>query len=544
MKLRNLKIGHRLGAGFGTLIVLMIAITAIGAMQLWQSNARLGAVVNERYPATVLVNTIKADLTDMVGNMRNILVINEAAASQTELALMEQSGAFVEENSAKLATMMNRSPVEREHIATLNTRRKDFNEMRDRFVALVKQGQMLPARDLMMSQVRPFAESYVASVDGLVVYQGKQAEAEGAQAAAATMLSLRLMGAMVLAASIIGIVLSIVVTRGITRPLNDAVAVAGKVADGDLSIDIEVGSTNEIGALMQSLKEMNGSLADIVGEVRGSTDSIATASVEIASGTAQLSVRTEQQADSLRTTSGALGELNETVRQNANNAEMANQLGTAAVATALKGGAVVGQVVTTMNLIKESSRRIGDIIGVIDGIAFQTNILALNAAVEAARAGEQGRGFAVVASEVRNLAHRSAAAAKEIKGLIGDSVVKVEAGHALVEQAGKTMAEIELSVEKVTSIVSQISAACRAQSTGINSVTESIVLMDDMTQQNAALVEEAMAATASLRDQAAVLTEVVNVFKLDAEEEPLEAAPEQAVRAPQPMPRRALRLAA
>jgi methyl-accepting chemotaxis protein len=517
MKLRNLKIGHRLGAAFGALIALMLAITAIAGVQLWNSNARLSAVVNERYPATVLVNTIKADLTDMVGSMRSILIQADASASQTDLSLMAQSAGFVEENSVKLARMMNGSDEERAHIATLNTRRKDFNEARDRFVDLVKQDQMLPARDLMISQVNAFAQSYVAAVDSLIASQGKQAEAEGAAADKAARLSLRLMGVMAIVAAATGIVLSVLVTRGITRPLNDAVAVAGRVARGDLSATIAVNSRDEIGALMASLGEMTASLADIVGNVRGGTDSIATASVQIAAGTVQLSERTEQQANSLRTTSAAIGELNQTVRDNANHAEMANQLGTTAANTALKGGEVVGQVVSTMNLIKESSRRIGDIIGVIDSIAFQTNILALNAAVEAARAGEQGRGFAVVASEVRNLAHRSATAAREIKVLIADSVDRVETGNVLVGQAGRTMNEIELAVQKVTHIVAQISAASRAQSGGIESVTESIVVMDDMTQQNAALVEEAMASTESLRQQAAALAEAVSVFTLVGE---------------------------
>jgi methyl-accepting chemotaxis protein len=517
MKLRNLKIGHRLGAAFGALIALMLAITAIAGVQLWSSNARLGAVVNERYPATVLVNTIKADLTDMVGSMRSILIQADASASQTDLSLMAQSAGFVEENSVKLARMMNGSEEERAHIATLNTRRKDFNEARDRFVDLVKQDQMLPARDLMVSQVNAFAQSYVAAVDSLIASQGKQAEAEGAAADKAARLSLRVMGVMAIVAAATGIVLSVLVTRGITRPLNEAVAVAGRVARGDLSATIAVNSRDEIGALMASLGEMTASLAGIVGNVRGGTDSIATASVQIAAGTVQLSERTEQQADSLRTTSAALGHLNQTVRDNANHAEMANQLGTTAADTALKGGEVVGQVVSTMNLIKESSRRIGDIVGVIDSIAFQTNILALNAAVEAARAGEQGRGFAVVASEVRNLAHRSATAAREIKVLIADSVDRVETGNVLVAQAGKTMNEIELAVQKVTHIMAQISAASRAQSCGINSVTESIVVMDDMTQQNAALVEEAMASTESLRHQAAALAEAVSVFTLVGE---------------------------
>ncbi|MES2320809.1 MAG: methyl-accepting chemotaxis protein [Pseudomonadota bacterium] len=516
MKLKNLKIGHRLGAGFGLIIMLMIGMTALSAFQLWQGDRRIGVIVQEKYPATVLVNTIKADLADMVGNMRNILIINDARSSDTELSLMQQSAGFVEENSAKLATMMNGSDEERQHIATLNGRRATFNEQRDRFVALVKQDNMAEAKDLMLSQIRPFAESYTAAVDTLIQYQGKQAEDAGQMAAAATTRALRLMAAGVLAASLTGLALAVLVTRGITRPLNEAVSMAGKVANGDLSSAITATSQDEIGALMASLSNMNSSLARIVGEVRGGTDSIATASIEIASGTAQLSARTEQQAGALRDTSSAVGELDETVRQNAANAELANQLGTSAAATALKGGNVVGQVIATMDLIKNASRKIGDIIGVIDSIAFQTNILALNAAVEAARAGEQGRGFAVVAAEVRSLAHRSAGAAREIKALIGDSVDKVDNGHVLVEQAGKTMTEIELAVNKVTAIVAEISKATRAQSSGIHAVNEAIVQMDDMTQQNAALVEEAMASTESMRDQAAALAGAVSVFKLEA----------------------------
>jgi methyl-accepting chemotaxis protein len=530
MRQLKLRIGHRLGAGFGTLIVLMIIITGIGALQLWQSNARIRVIIDERYPATVLVNTIKADLTDMVGNMRNILLINDVQASQTQLSLMQQSAEFVEESSARLATMMVGSDEEHQHIANLNRKRADFNELRERFIALVKEEQLGPAKDMMLSQIQPFAESYVAAVDSLVQYQGKQVEAAGEQAAAATALSLKIMAAIALAASMVGVALSILVTRGITRPLNDAVALAGQVANGDLSVDIAVRSTDEIGTLMLSLKNMNSSLASIVGDVRGGTDSIAMASVEIASGTARLSERTEQQSNSLHATSTAVGELNAAVRQNADDAELANQLGTSAAATALTGAEVVGRVVSTMNLIKESSRRIGDIIGVIDSIAFQTNILALNASVEAARAGEHGRGFAVVAAEVRNLAHRSADAAREIKGLIVDSMGRVDTGHELVEQAGATMIDIQDAVRKVTAIVGQISASTLAQSAGINAVTEAVMQMDGMTQQNAALVEEAMASTEALREQAAALAGAVSVFKLERTLEEGEATEMQPVR--------------
>jgi methyl-accepting chemotaxis protein len=266
--------------------------------------------------------------------------------------------------------------------------------------------------------------------------------------------------------------------------------------------------------LLQALKDMNESLVRIVGEVRAGTDTIGTASGQIATGNLDLSSRTEAQAGSLEQTAGSMEELTSTVKQNADNARQANQLVVSASDVAVKGGAVVGQVVHTMGSIKESSRKIVDIIGVIDGIAFQTNILALNAAVEAARAGEQGRGFAVVATEVRNLAQRSAAAAKEIKALIGDSVEKVDAGSKLVDDAGATMNEIVTSVKRVADIMSEITAASQEQSTGIEQVNQAIAQMDEATQQNAALVEEAAAAAMSMQDQAGNLSMVVSVFKL------------------------------
>jgi len=271
-----------------------------------------------------------------------------------------------------------------------------------------------------------------------------------------------------------------------------------------------------MGQLMQALKDMNGSLAKIVGEVRSGTETIATASGQISRGNLDLSSRTEQQASSLEETASAMEELTGTVRQNSDNARQANTLALSASEVAVKGGAVVSQVVDTMGSINESARKIVDIIGVIDGIAFQTNILALNAAVEAARAGEQGRGFAVVATEVRNLAQRSAAAAKEIKTLIGDSVDKVVAGAKLVDQAGATMNEIVESVRHVTEIMSEITSASQEQTAGIEQVNQAISQMDQATQQNAALVEEAAAAAASMQDQAGSLVEVVGLFKLNA----------------------------
>jgi methyl-accepting chemotaxis protein len=316
--------------------------------------------------------------------------------------------------------------------------------------------------------------------------------------------------------------------RSIIGPLAAAVKVAQTVAAGDLTSRIEVNSRDEIGQLLQALKDMNASLVGIVGNVRQGTDTIATASSQIAAGNQDLSSRTEEQASSLEETASSMEELTSTVKQNADNARQANQLAVSASSVAVRGGSVVSQVVDTMGAINTSSRKIVDIIGVIDGIAFQTNILALNAAVEAARAGEQGRGFAVVAAEVRSLAQRSAAAAKEIKTLIDDSVEKVGQGSHQVAEAGKTMDEIVESVRRVTDIMAEITAASQEQTQGIEQINQAITQMDQVTQQNAALVEEAAAAAASLQEQASGLSQVVSVFKLD--EQPYHPGPTASAR--------------
>ena len=315
-------------------------------------------------------------------------------------------------------------------------------------------------------------------------------------------------------ALLLGVALAWFITRSITRPILSAVSVAETVAKGDLTSNIDVNSIDETGQLLNALKAMNDSLVNIVTEVRSGTETMSTASAQIAGGNMDLSARTEAQAGALEETASSMEELTSTVKQNTENARQANQLAQTASEVAVRGGSVVSQVVETMGSINESSRKIVDIISVIDGIAFQTNILALNAAVEAARAGEQGRGFAVVAAEVRNLAQRSATAAKEIKALIGDSVEKVDAGSKLVGQAGVTMDEVVASIKRVTDIMGEITEASREQSAGIDQINTAIISMDNVTQQNAALVEEAAAAAGSMQDQAANLLHVVSVFKL------------------------------
>jgi methyl-accepting chemotaxis protein len=313
----------------------------------------------------------------------------------------------------------------------------------------------------------------------------------------------------------IGVIAAVIISRSITRPLKQAVHAATMVAAGDLTTSIDTSSRDEIGELMRALEAMNSALRNIVSQVKSGTYAIAGAAGEISTGNLDLSARTEQQASSLEETAASMEELTSTVKQNAENAGQANQLALTASDVAVRGGRVVSQVVDTMGSINESAKKIVDIIGVIDSIAFQTNILALNAAVEAARAGEQGRGFAVVASEVRSLAHRSAEAAKEIKLLIGDSVDKVGVGAKLVDEAGATMVEVVASVKRVTDIMGEITAATKEQSAGIEQVNLAISDMDNTTQQNAALVEQAAAAAQSMQDQAAALADVVDTFKLE-----------------------------
>ncbi|MGK5061859.1 methyl-accepting chemotaxis protein [Janthinobacterium sp. LB3P112] len=332
---------------------------------------------------------------------------------------------------------------------------------------------------------------------------------------------------LIIALGLVGGVLSLAtawfISSGIVRPLRHAVKVARKVAGGDLSEHIRVDSRDEVGQLLQALKDMNASLINIVGEVRGGTHDIAGASGQIAAGNQDLSQRTQAQASSLERTAASMEELTGTVKQNADNARQANQLAQSAAAVAGKGGTVVAQVVDTMSSINASSKKIVDIIGVIDAIAFQTNILALNAAVEAARAGEQGRGFAVVAAEVRTLAQRSAGAAKEIKQLIGDSVERVDAGARLVDTAGATMREIVASVHRVTDIMGEISMASGEQLSGIEQVNAAIVQMEQVTQQNAALVEQASTAAAGMQQRATRLSGTVDIFKLSRDQAPAQA---------------------
>ena len=399
-------------------------------------------------------------------------------------------------------------------MARIQGLRVEFLKVGDQYLALINQGQKDEAIKLLEEQLCPVQRAYQASIREQVELQAQFTVGAGQRAESQAGALQR--DVLIAAALAIGIAifLAITIIRSITRPLAQAVEAADRVASGDLSGQIVVQSKDETGHLLSALQRMQQSLVNTVSTVRQNAEGVASASAQIASGNNDLSARTEQQASALEETAASMEELGATVRQNADNARAANQLAVSASTVAVQGGDVVAEVVETMKGINASSNKIADIISVIDGIAFQTNILALNAAVEAARAGEQGRGFAVVAGEVRNLAGRSAEAAKEIKALITASVERVEQGTALVDKAGATMTEVVSAIRRVTDIMGEISAASSEQSQGVSQVGEAITQMDQATQQNAALVEQSAAAADSLKTQAGQLVDAVAVFRL------------------------------
>ena len=518
MYISNVTIRVRLWLGFGLLMVLMLVMAVSGISRLAQLNRQMGDVIHDKYPKTMVAGDIVDQLNLVARSLRNILLLKDEKQIKSESDRITGADRATREDLAQLDKILT-DEASRALLAKLLQAQDAYLDKRNKVLAMAEQGVKEGAIDVLIGEVRPVQSAYMNAADALIKQQHEMMKTAGKDVQDNYDQARNLLIALTAAGLLVAAAIAWMITRSITQPLDLAVQVAETVAAGDLTSAIDHHGRDETSKLLRALKKMNDNLLEIVGQVRVSTDTIAIASSEIAQGNLDLSSRTEQQAASLEETASSMEELTSTVKQNADNARQANQLAASASDVAGRGGDMVNQVVDTMNSINESSKKIVDIISVIDGIAFQTNILALNAAVEAARAGEQGRGFAVVASEVRSLAQRSASAAKEIKELINDSVERVGNGSKLVEQAGATIHEVVESVQRVNSVVTDISAAGQEQSAGIEQVNLAIVQMDQVTQQNAALVEQAAAAAQSLQDQAAQLARVVSVFKLDGREQ-------------------------
>jgi methyl-accepting chemotaxis protein len=524
MHINNMKIGARLGFAFAAVLLLSVVLGAVGI-------TRLQHVAQATHEMDIAQHKARLSEKWYLGNSVNDALIDarlqtqDAADDKAFEARMMSTSEQISKIQAEMKDLIVSEEGKRAY-STIGDRRKEYLDIRTQLFAL----RNSPNRDaaavkaMVASRLKPAMEAYNKSLLDLVALEERIATDARNEVDAASSSGRWIISACAALVLALGAMLAWLLTRSITVPLRQAVAVATQVADGDLSVRVPVNSRDETGQLMAALAKMHGSLNEIVGRVRAGTGAIASGSAQIASGNMDLSSRTEQQASSLEETASSMEELTATVKQNAENAQQAHRLADEASGVAARGGEVVSRVVETMSGIDAAARKIADIIGTIDGIAFQTNILALNAAVEAARAGEQGRGFAVVATEVRSLAQRSAAAAKEIKELIGDSVEKVDVGSRLVSQAGATMEEVVQSVAQVGAIVAEISAASREQSAGIEQVNAAVGQMDQVTQQNAALVEEAAAAAGALREQAGELEQAVAVFRLEGGTAPAAAA--------------------
>lgn len=512
--LKNLTIKLRLIFVVGFLSLLAIAIGIQGLVNQGATNSSVKTLYEDRVVALGKL----AKVVELI--QQNQITIATALHGDPQ-----QFGAAADEVTARIVSV---SAVWKDYMATYLTpeekklaerfagSRKTFVENGlQRALAAMRANDAEKAKTVLRGPLTLLFKPVQEHMDNLIQLQMDVSKAEFEQSQARYSSSQIIAISAMALGLLVGTAIAIFLISGIMRALAEALKIANSVAEGDLTQRVEIRSNDELGQLLQALGAMNEKLVGIVTQVRYGTDTIATASSQIAAGNVDLSSRTEQQASSLEETASSMEELTSTVKQNADNARQANLLAITASSIASKGGTVVAEVVDTMGSINDSAKKIADIISVIDGIAFQTNILALNAAVEAARAGEQGRGFAVVATEVRSLAQRSAAVAKEIKTLISDSVDKVEAGSKLVAQAGSAMNEVVESVKRVSDIMAEISAASNEQSAGIEQVNQAVSQMDQVTQQNAALVEEAAAAAGSLQDQSSQLAKVVSTFKLD-----------------------------
>jgi methyl-accepting chemotaxis protein len=516
MHIDRMKVGARLALGFTLVFLFLAAVTAVSIWNFRMVGGMTDTVVNQDIVKERLMRAWSA-YTQLNG-ARTIITIESsdpAAAKETQAAIKKTSDDI--SVLQKQLDGLNKRPEEAALFDDVGAQRKKYTDIRNKMLKAKEAGDD-GARLLVKREFQPALDAYLAAINKLVDLQGKIIADSARSVNRAFRIAQWTVTGLGLFALLFGIAAAALITRSLKRQLGGepaaTAAIANSIAGGDLAVKIDI-APGDRSSLLFAVGAMRDQLASVVTQIRSGANTMTTASSEIAAGNLDLSSRTEQQAGSLEETASAMEQLTSTVKQNADNARQANQLAVSASGIAVEGGAVVAQVIDTMSSINASSRKIVDIISVIDSIAFQTNILALNAAVEAARAGEQGRGFAVVASEVRGLAQRSAAAAKEIKELIGDSVEKVDAGSRLVEQAGSTIGEVVASVKRVTDIVGEISSASQEQSTGIEEVNRAITQIDEATQQNAALVEQAAAAAASMQEQAARLSQIVSIFTLN-----------------------------
>jgi methyl-accepting chemotaxis protein len=515
---KNLKVAHRLGGGFAVLVLLGLVQAGYSWVNLRGLSADIAVLTGDRMVKIDQLSEVKDNANLMARAVRNMVLLNEVAEMQAEKQRIDQARA---KNDSVMQALAGTVHSERgvASLKAIDESRTPFNAAMDQVIALALANKDAEATASLLKDVRPVQAAYFKALDAALDWQHQLATQLGNAARTKASTSSLLLAVISLGGAVLGGLTAWAITRGLTRQLGaepgDVVDIANAIAEGDLGRQFQARSGDSTSILL-AMRRMNDKLVRIVGQVRHSSDSIATGSAQIAAGNADLSHRTEEQASNLQQTAASMEQLSSTVKINADTTRQANAMAALASAAAVKGGETVGTVVTTMQDIATASKKIADIIGVIDGIAFQTNILALNAAVEAARAGEQGRGFAVVASEVRSLAGRSAGAAKEIKALIGASVEKVEAGARQVDAAGASMDEIVAQVHRVTQLIGEISAATAEQTSGIGQVSDAVTQLDQVTQQNAALVEESAAAADSLRLQAAHLAEVVAVFKIGA----------------------------